>query len=309
MISYNRVVSLFNLFVDRKRLERWADFLLTVVACAGLGFLLWMLLQVTSLTSFRIPTESMQPTLIPGDYILVEKWTMGGRIFDLPDAAEGKEVEIRRLPGFGKVERNDVLVFNFPHHHRWDSIGMDLMVYYVKRCIGLPGDTVSIRNGYYRVAGVADTLGHVPAQRSLERLLATDRLKDAGIAYRSFPEDSVRDWTIGDFGPLFIPSEGSRVLLTEGEVPLYRRAIEWEQKKRLEVKDGQLLLGDSAVHEYVFRKNYYFVGGDNVLYSQDSRYWGLLPEEYIVGRAIRIWKSVDKDTDEFRWERLMKRIE
>jgi signal peptidase I len=63
------------------------------------------------------------------------------------------------------------------------------------------------------------------------------------------------------------------------------------------------------VHEYVFRKNYYFVGGDNVLYSQDSRYWGLLPEEYIVGRAIRIWKSVDKDTDEFRWERWMKKIE
>ena len=92
-------------------------------------------------------------------------------------------------------------------------------------------------------------------------------------------------------------------------VPLYRRAIEWEQKKRLEVKDGQVLLGDSAVHEYVFRNNYYFVGGDNVLYSQDSRYWGLLPEEYIVGRAIRIWKSVDKDTDEFRWERWMKKIE
>lgn len=292
-----------------KRLERWVDCLLTVMACGALGFLLWMLLQVTSLVSFRIPTESMQPTLIPGDYILVEKWTMGGRVFDLLDAAEGKEVEIHRLPGWGKVKRNDVLVFNFPHRHRWDSISMDLMVYYVKRCIGLPGDTVSIRNGYYRVAGVADTLGHVPSQRRLERLMASDRLKESGIAYRSFPEDSVRDWTIGDFGPLFIPSEGSRVLLAEGEVPLYRRAIEWEQKKRLEVKDGQLLLGDSAVHEYVFRKNYYFVGGDNVLYSQDSRYWGLLPEEYIVGRAIRIWKSVDKDTDEFRWDRLMKRIE
>jgi signal peptidase I len=75
-------------------LERWADFLLTVVACGGLclllWMLLWMLLQVTSLASFCIPTESMQPTLIPGDYILVEKWTMGGRIFDLPDAAEGR---------------------------------------------------------------------------------------------------------------------------------------------------------------------------------------------------------------------------
>lgn len=67
---------------------------------------------------------------------------MGGRIFDLLDAAEGKDVEIYRLPGCGKVRRNDVLVFNFPYHHRWDSIGMDLMVYYVKRCIGLPKDTI-----------------------------------------------------------------------------------------------------------------------------------------------------------------------
>lgn len=292
-----------------KRLERWADRLLTVVACGGVVFLLWMLLQVTCLASFRIPTESMLPTLIPGDCILVEKWTMGGRIFDLLDAAEGKEVEIRRLPGWGKVNRNDVLVFNFPHHHRWDSISMDLMVYYVKRCIGLPGDTLSIRNGYYQVAGVTDTLGYVPSQRRLERLMASDRLKDTGIAYRSFPEDSVLNWTIGDFGPLFIPSRSSRIGLTEQEVPLYRRVIEWEQKKRLEVKDGEVLLGDSAVHEYVFRKNYYFVGGDNVLHSQDSRYWGLLPEEYIVGRAVRIWKSVDKYTDKFRWERLMKRIE
>lgn len=292
-----------------KRLKRWADRLLNCLVACGMTLILWMLLQLTSLASFRIPTDSMQPTLIPGDYILVEKWTMGARIFDLLDAAEGKEVKIRRLPGWGKLKRNDVLVFNFPHHHRWDSISMDLMVYYVKRCIGLPGDTVSIRDGYYRVSGVADTLGYVPAQRRLERLMALDKVKGTGIAFRSFPEDSVRGWTIGHFGPLFIPSSGSRVRLTEQEVPLYRRAIEWEQKKKLEVKDGQVLLGDSAVHEYVFRKNYYFVGGDNVLYSQDSRYWGLLPEEYIVGRAVRIWKSVDRSTDGIRWDRVMKKIE
>lgn len=292
-----------------KQLNRWADRLLNCLVACGMALILWMLLQVTSLASFRIPTDSMQPTLIPGDYILVEKWTMGARIFDLLDAAEGKEVKIHRLPGFGKVERNDVLVFNFPHHHRWDSIGMDLMVYYVKRCIGLPGDTVSIRSGYYGVSGVADTLGYVPAQRRLERLMATDRVKGTGIAFRSFPEDSVTGWNIGYFGPLFIPASGSRICLTEREVPLYRRAIEWEQKKKLDVKDGRVLLGDSAVHEYVFRKNYYFVGGDNVLYSQDSRYWGLLPEEYIVGRAVRIWKSVDRITDGMRWDRVMKKIE
>ena len=84
------------------------------------------------------------------------------------------------------MKRNDVLVFNFPHHHRWDSISMDLMVYYVERCIGLPGDTVSVRNGYYRVEGVGDTLGYVPAQRSLERLMASDKVKGMSIAFRSF---------------------------------------------------------------------------------------------------------------------------
>lgn len=76
-----------------KQLKRWVDGLLDCLVACGVALILWMLLQVTSLTSFRIPIESMQPTLIPGDYILVEKWTMGGRIFDLPDAAEGKEVD------------------------------------------------------------------------------------------------------------------------------------------------------------------------------------------------------------------------
>ena len=71
--------------------------------------------------------------------------------------------------------------------------------------------------------------------------------------------------------------------------------------------DG-VMLGDSLITEYVFQKNYYFVGGDNVMYSQDSRYWGLLPEEYIVGKATRIWKSVDLQEDTIRWERVWKKI-
>ena len=268
----------------------------------------WVLLQVTTFSSFRIPTESMEPTLIPGDYIWVEKWTMGGRLFDLNEAAEGKEVDIHRLPGWGKVKRNDVLVFNYPHSHRWDSISMDLKVYYVKRCIGLPGDTVSIRGGYYRVAGIADTLGYVPEQERMAHLLEADEERQK-IAFRSFPEDGTQGWNILDFGPLYVPSSGSCVRLTEREVPLYRRLVEWEQKKKLHTEDGNVMLGDSIICEYVFRKDYYFVGGDNVLYSQDSRYWGLLPEEYIVGRAVRIWKSEDRFMDTFRWERFMKKIE
>ena len=292
----------------RQRIERTADRVLTFLTVCGVLLVVWVLLQVTTFSSFRIPTESMEPTLIPGDYIWVEKWTIGGRFFNLNEAAEGKEVDIHRLPGWGKVKRNDVLVFNYPHSHRWDSISMDLGVYYVKRCIGLPGDTVSIRGGYYRVAGVADTLGHVPSQKRMARLLAAD-VERPGIAFLSFPEDGPQGWSICDFGPLYIPSSGSRVRLTEKDVPLYRRVIEWEQKKKLHTRNGNVMLGDSIIREYVFRKDYCFVGGDNVLYSQDSRYWGLLPEEYIVGRAVRIWKSEDRYMDTLRWERFMKKIE
>lgn len=89
----------------------------------------------------------MEPALVPGDNILVNKWVMGGRIFDIWDALEKKEVKISRLLGFGKVKRNDVLVFNFPYRSRWDSLGLNLKTYYVKRCVAMSGgDTFEIRN-------------------------------------------------------------------------------------------------------------------------------------------------------------------
>ena len=77
---------------------------------------------------------------------------------------------------------------------------------------------------------------------------------------------------------------------------LYRKLIEWEQGKKMYVKGDTVLLNDSVITSYQFRKNYYFVAGDHSENSQDSRYWGLLPEEYIVGVASRVWKSVDSYT-------------
>ena len=92
-------------------------------------------------------------------------------------------------------------------------------------------------------------------------------------------------------------------------VKLYRKLIEWEQKKPLVRKENKVYLGDSLIKEYRFEENYYFVGGDNMEYSEDSRYWGVLPEPYIVGVATRIWKSVDKFTEKIRWDRVMKKVE
>ena len=118
-----------------KWLQKYEDRLLNLFMGIGTLLLIWFLLQVTVVATFRIPTDSMYPTLQPGDNILVNKTLMGARIFNIWDAAEEKEVEIHRLPGLGKVKRNDVLVFHYPYPHSNDSLSMHLLKYYVKRCI------------------------------------------------------------------------------------------------------------------------------------------------------------------------------
>lgn len=94
--------------------------------------LLGILLQITSIASFKIPSDSMEPALLAGDNILVNKCVMGGRLFNVWDALGDKEVDIYRLPGLGKVKRNDVLVFNFPYlEQRWGSIAFRVILYEV----------------------------------------------------------------------------------------------------------------------------------------------------------------------------------
>ena len=264
------------------------------------------LFRITTLSSFFIPTESMHPTLQPGDNILVNKSIMGARIFNIWDAAEEKEVEIHRLPGLGKVKRNDVLVFHYPYPHSNDSLSMHLLKYYVKRCIALPGDTMGIRQGHYYIRGIDKPIGNVQTQNRIARL---DKKNARGIVIDAYPWDKYINWTIQDFGPLHVPAAGQTVAMDSTAVKLYGKLIEWEQKKPLTRDGNRVYLGDSLIQEYSFRENYYFMGGDNMENSKDSRYWGLLPEPYIVGVATRIWKSVDKSSGKIRWERVMKRIE
>ena len=265
-----------------------------------------VIFQIIAIASFHIPTDSMQPTLQPGDNILVNKCIMGARIFDVWEAAEDKEVEIHRLPGIRKVTRNDVLVFHYPYPHSDDSLSMHLLKYYVKRCIALPGDTMGIRKGHYYIKGVSESVGNIEAQKRIEILQKEDA---RGIVMNTYPWDKYINWTIQDFGPLHVPAAGQTVVMDSTAVKLYRNLVEWEQQKKLTFQGKKVFLGDSLIQEYRFRENYFFVGGDYMENSKDSRYWGLLPEPYIVGVATRIWKSVDKSTGKIRWERVMKKIE
>ena len=278
--------------------KKWADRLLTLAFGVCVLAMVWVLVQVTSFTSFRVPSPSMYPTLVPGDYILVNKWLMGARIFDIWEAVEYKEVPIYRLPGIRKVKRNDVLVFHYPYPHRNDSLSMDMLLYYVKRCIALPGDTVEIRKGCYWINGT----------RKDRRWARMDTRKES-----SWEDESqwnvALGWTVQQLGPLPVPARGQEVVMNRLAAKMYGRLIAWEQKQPLTVRDGNVCLGDSLIHTYCFKENYYFMGGDNLENSNDSRYWGLVPEPYIVGVATRLWKSVAPQSEKIRWNRIMKKIE
>ena len=261
---------------------------------------LWFTLQVFLFSSFKIPSDSMEPELTIGDNILVLKPTIGPRVFNLFASMRNEQTEIYRIPGIKKIQRNDILVFNFPHPNSWNKIEMHILKYYIKRCVGLPSDTLSIQNGFFHVKGIETSLGNMESQN---KIATTEQFED-GI-FHSFPFDSIISWNIKDFGPLYIPGKGDSITLNQTNCRLYRKLIEWEQQGSLQYKDSTIFLNGTPINGYRFQKNYYFMAGDNGMNSQDSRYWGLLPEEYIVGKAWIIWKSVDPYTDKFRWDRFL----
>lgn len=271
----------------------------TVLAC------IWIILQIFFFTSFRIPSDSMEPVLEAGDVIFINKLIPGARLFNLSASMQEKQVKIYRIPGTRDIRRNDVLVFNFPHPNNWNKIEMHILKYYIKRCIGLPGDTLSIQNGMFHISKINTPLGDINSQYKIKQTLP-DEFPDG--VYKSFPFDSIINWNIRDFGPLYIPRIGDELMMNRTNYILYRKLIEWEQKEVLEYRDSLVFLNGKSIGSYNFQKNYYFMAGDKGENSQDSRYWGLLPEEYIVGKAAFIWKSVDPYTGKFRWERFFKTI-
>jgi signal peptidase I len=255
--------------------------------------------------SFKIPSVSMSPSLDTGDHVLVFKPILGPLLFNLFTTLRGEQVEIYRAPGIRKVKRNDIVVLNSPHPGLWDKIEMHIMKYYIKRCIGLPGDTVQVNNGFYSIRGVDELVGNREAQDGISKR-DEDSFDDS--VYYTFPEDSVIHWNIKNFGPLYIPKENDVISMNRTHYVLYRKLIEWEQKTVLSYQDSVIYLNEKPLKSYQFQKNYYFMAGDRVEDSQDSRYWGLLPEEYIVGKAWIIWKSVDPYTGKFKWDRFLKKI-
>lgn len=248
----------------------------------------YVLLLIVVFDTFSTPTGSMTPTIKPGSrWMIINKLKLGGRIFNVYDAAAGTPFKVRRLPGYGMLEKNDIIIFNGTFTESWDSVAMNMYRYYCKRAVAVAGDTLEIRDGHYRVSGFDGTLGVESEQMQVnyyKNYLSTlpDSLAHPGW-FQSLPYDGETGWTIADFGPIVVPAVGTTISINLLNYRIYRKYIAWETGTQPEWRDNRAWLGDSPLDKYTFTENYCFAAGDHAIDSQDSRYWGLVPEKFIVG--------------------------
>lgn len=290
-----------------ERIQCWINRIINIIFGLAIVGVLYILILIFLIASFKIPSDSMAPGLIKGDMVVVWKPTIGPRLFNIFASMKSEQVEIHRIPGITNIHRNDVLVFNFPYSEwdKWDKIEMHLLKYYIKRCIALPGDMLSIQDGIYQINNSDILVGNIESQK---KIAAFDLERLPKEQFYTLPFDSILQWNIKEFGLLYIPQKGDSLPMNRTNYLLYKRLIEWEQKDTVTYRDGGVFLCGSPLKGYRFRSNYYFMGGDNSLNSVDSRFWGLVPEEYIVGKAWIIWKSINPDSGKMRWGRFLKAI-
>lgn len=391
--------------------------------------------------NYQIPTSSLEKSLLVGDFLAVSKLSYGPRAPITPlsfplaqhtmpvvggkSYIEKPQWKYKRLKGFGKVERNDIVVFNFP---TGDTVALNMqgvdfytlsklnpngstgvrsdrrtygeIVYrpvdrrenYVKRCIGLPGETISLsndsvfidgnylpnprysqhnymihtdgtaisselfqelginkadyetQNNYGQVVTRSQDLSGVdslslaifglqPRNGNNGRLYFSIPLTEemvAGLNAKPFVWNIIKEkeqggmsyyyplnhntgWSRDTFGPIWIPKKGETITFNENtafKVAAYERCIKNYEGNDFEYRDGKVFINGVESDSYTFRFDYYFMMGDNRHNSADSRVWGFVPEDHIVGKPMLIWLSLEKDKGWFngkiRWNRLFR---
>ena len=386
--------------------------------------------------NYQIPSSSLEKSLLVGDFLYVSKMSYGPRVpntplsmplaqhtlpvFNTKSYIEWPQWEYKRVPGFGKVKLNDIVVFNFPagdtvatNFQQTDfytlayeegkrvypnKVNMDSLtrkqqrtVYdlyynagrnlirsnprmygdivirpvdrrenYVKRCVGLPGQTLEIKNRIIYLDGKANkepdnvqyryfvkTKGMLPddlchelgisqedlmmyyTEESVYNMPLTEKAKAALLARKDlvvsientpdddagglYPVNKLTGWTVDNYGPVWIPKKGATIDLTLDNLPIYERPIKNYEGNSLEVKDGKIYINGQETTKYTFKMDYYWMMGDNRHNSADSRFWGFVPEDHIVGKPIFIWLSLNQDRGWFdgkvRWNRLFKFVD
>ncbi len=384
--------------------------------------------------NYEIPSSSLEKSLLTGDYLLVSKMSYGPRIpqtplsmpltqhtiplFECKSYIEWPQWEYRRVPGFGKVKLNDIVVFNYPSgdsvvtspkyaaadyytlcygygsqllpehpdlktlplpqqrewFNRFYNAGKEYILAnpqefgqlinrpvdhrenYVKRCVGLPGQTLQIKNRIVYLDGKPNkepdnvqyqyfiklnsalpqelcdelgisnedltslnTSGEMPLTRrayevlkSRKDLVQSIQIDNLPVSDGLYPLDAITGWTRDNYGPVWIPAKGRSIKLTLANLPLYERPIRVYEHNDLQVRNGKIYINGKQADSYTFKMDYYWMMGDNRHNSADSRYWGFVPEDHVVGKPILIWLSLNPDKHGFaaiRWNRLFRFVD
>ncbi len=262
--------------------EKVKDFVesLLFAAIAAL-FIITFIIQNT-----RIPTGSMEDTILVGDFVLVNKFIYGA---SSPKYIPFTEIELPyfRLPALKEPKAKDIVVFEYPGD-RDQLRASELGVNYVKRCIGTPGDTIQIID---KVVFVNSKEFWIPPHIKYLNPYVKPR---EYIEPRIFPKGM--PWNEDNYGPLVVPKKGSKIRLTIENVEQWRTIIDREYGKRVvDIKGNVVTIEGVPVTSYTFKKDYYFMMGDNRDDSLDSRFWGFVARDMVVGEAFITLFSWNRD--------------
>jgi signal peptidase I len=260
--------------------------------------LIALFLKTFVIEAYRIPSGSMENTLLVGDFLIVNKLAYGFRTpshVPLTNAA----VPTLTLPVFHYVHRSDIVVFEYPGS--LSQVRPTRTVNFVKRCVGLPGDTVQIVHGRVYVNGTPLDL---PASAK------TGYWADAQRQVL-FPPNSW--YTQADYGPVIVPKRGDRIRLDSTTIDRWNVFIEREGHQVLCDEQRNVSIDGCLTDHYVVQRDYFFMLGDHRDDSLDSRYWGFVPDQNIVGEALLVYWSwdpsiavggLDAAINSIRWNRI-----
>ena len=271
----------------RHRSNQTLCILSAMITATGSLYILYLILRIFLFDTYPVNSGSMAPAIVPGDRIVVCKPIFGARLYKNFDFLNGGQLQTMRLKGLRGVNYNDVVVFN-----RAYPLVFDIRQVYVKRCIGLPGDTIWIHNGKYQNSSIKERI-----MTKYFPLLNAPLFPDSS-ARESYPYKEALGWTILNLGPFYMPRKGDNIALTQANIWLYRRLMTYEHGSDIRFEDDGIFLQDSLIETYTFKENYYFMAGDNFFNSADSRTFGPIPETFIVGVVPY------KITAKRRWEKL-----
>ena len=436
---------LFDVYITKKIRWQWwktaegpVRFIMSWVDALVFSLVAVYFINLFLFQNYVIPSSSLEKSLLTGDYLFVSKVSYGPRIPQTPltmpltqhtlpliqakSYIEWPHWDYRRMKGLGKVQLNDIVVFNYPAgdtivtepaYQSFDYYGMVYslgqqiyeqnfadavnptnlnrqeqydyfkMIYnlgrnyiannpntygsidsrptdrrenYVKRCVGLPGQTLQIKNRIIYLDGKANKEpdnvqytyyvklkgnlpddfmhdlgismeeltslnqnGYLPLTKKAAKalsarkdLVASVRLNTDQYVGDLYPLNAVTGWTRDNYGPVWIPQKGKSIRLTMDNIAVYERPIRIYEGNDLEVKNGHIYINGKIANSYTFKMDYYWMMGDNRHNSADSRYWGFVPEDHIVGKPIFIWWSSDPDRKGFegvRWSRLFRWVD